>query len=426
MINDRPLNILIVNAHSQSNAGDHAIVLGQLQLLKKIVPAARLAITSRTPKLDRPLLASRGVKVIAPIFHSPSGAAGKWRPWAKALLSLFFPLPALVFMRYVSQADLVMACGGGYFYSTRSIPGLTFWQNYLHLRLAILFNKEIIFFPQSYGPLDNPLSRRLLAGLLASRFVRVVCAREEISLAVLRGILPARTDVHKLQSCPDMAFNFSPEFEHFTPTVDLSKLTRPCLALALRDWDFPGQKTRHGKRQKRETYIQAVITSCQALHEKYGFSFVIFSQAQGPSFAEDDRRISRYVYDRLLKSIPHSHLHFFKTHVGASPAAFIYLLLQADMLVTSRMHAAIFAFLAGIPAVVIGYQHKSPGILQALGLESCSLPIDEIGKEMLLSRCEDVWQNREEWKKIIVAAVYDARETIEAKFRLFFKGSGST
>lgn len=41
-MNDHPVRILIVKVHSQANAGDQAIVLGQIQLLKKIVPAARL------------------------------------------------------------------------------------------------------------------------------------------------------------------------------------------------------------------------------------------------------------------------------------------------------------------------------------------------------------------------------------------------
>jgi colanic acid/amylovoran biosynthesis protein len=413
--------VLIVNVHSQANAGDFAIVLGQLQLLKKMFPAAILTITSRTPELDRPLLAARGVTVIPPIFHAPAGFSDKWGGWKKVLLSFFPPRQALTFLRCLHQADFVMACGGGYFYSTKRIPGFTFWQNYLHIRLAVFLRKKIVFFPQSFGPLKNSLSRRLLARLLASDRVRMVFAREAISLAVLSDLLPVAADKNKLRLCPDMAFYFSPEREHFSPTVDLSDLPRPRLALALRDWDFPGQKTRQARRGKREIYLQTVIASCLALHQKYNASFFIYSQAQGPSMAEDDRLLSGDVHDRLRAVIPSTHLRHVQTPVGASPAWIIGLLRQADMLISSRMHAAIFAFLAGIPAVVIGYQHKSLGILQTLGLGSCFLPIDEIRKETLLSRCEDVWQNREELKKLIAAAVRGTRETIETKFRIFFE-----
>jgi colanic acid/amylovoran biosynthesis protein len=416
-----PRSILIVNAHSQANAGDYAIVLGQLQLLEKIVPAARLTITSRTPRLDRPLLASRGVKVIAPVFNAPAGCSGKWLPLVKTLLSIVLPLQALVFLRHLHQSDLVMACGGGYFYSTRRFPGFTFWQNYLHIRLAVLFKKKIIFSPQSYGPLANPLSRRLFAWLIACECVRTVFAREGISLALLLDIFPAGADNNKLQSCPDMAFTISPGLEQFAPLADLSGLPCPRLALALRDWDFPGQKTRQARQLKRETYLQAVIATCQALYLKYGSSFFIFSQAQGPSFAEDDRRISRVVYNRLGAVIPCTHLRLVETPVGISPAGIIQLLRQADMLITSRMHAAILAFMTAVPSVVIGYQHKSLGILQTLGLESCFLAIEETAQETLWPRCDDVWQNRQELKKRIAASVRGNREMIETKFRMFFE-----
>ncbi|MFH2107293.1 MAG: polysaccharide pyruvyl transferase family protein [Chrysiogenia bacterium] len=412
--------ILIVNAHSQANAGDQAIVLGQLQLLEKMFPAANVTITSRTPELDRPLLAARGVKVIAPIFNAPTGFSGKWRVLEKVVFSLLFPRQAWIFLCRLRQSDFVMACGGGYFYSTRHLPGLTFWQNYLHIRLAIFFKKKIIFSPQSYGPLENPLSRRLLAGLLASDLIRVVFAREETSLAVLREILPAGIDDHKLQFCPDMAFNFSSELEHFLPTIDLSNLPRPRLALALRDWDFPGQKTRQARRQKRETYLQGVIASCQSLHREYGASFFIYSQAQGPSLAEDDRLISGYVHDRLGACIPCTHLRLVETPVGVSPALIIDMLRQADMLISSRMHAAILAFMAGIPAVMIGYQHKSAGVLRSMGLEACSLPIEKTREETLFPLCATVLQNRGAWQEKIRRAVSEATAAIEEKFAGFF------
>ncbi len=408
------LRVLIVNAHSQANAGDFAIVLGQLQLLKKIFPNACLAITSRTPELDRPVLAALGVTVIAPLFHAPAGFSGKWRTLGKVVFSLLFPRQAWIFLRCLRQADLVMACGGGYFYSTRRVPGFTFWQNVLPLRLAVMLKKEIVFFPQSYGPLGNPFSRRLLAGLLASRFVRVVFAREDISLSVLRKLLPAAVEKTKLRFCPDMAFYYSP------PPVaarDFSGLPRPRVALALRDWDFPAQKTAAARQQKKEEYLAGVLDACRVLHQGHNASFFIFSQSQGPSRIEDDRRISEVVYGRLREFIPGSHLHLFAPPATAAPATIIQLLQQSDLLVTSRMHAAIFALLARTPAVVIGYQHKSLGILRSLDLASTSLPIEDVQGGKLLHLCEDVLQNRAEWIVKIDRSFLGLRETIEAQIR---------
>jgi colanic acid/amylovoran biosynthesis protein len=406
------IRILIVNGHSQANAGDHAIVLGQLQLLKKKFPAARITITSRTPGLDRPAMAAWGVEVIAPLFHSPAGFQGRWRGRLRAILSLLFPLPAVVLLRRLRRSDLVLACGGGYFYSSRRIPGFTFWQNVLPLRLAVMLKKKIVFFPQSYGPLASPFSRRLLAGVLASRFVQVAFAREDISLSVLRGLLPAAAE-NKLRFCPDMAFFVSPPD---AAACDFSGLPHPRVALALRDWDFPAQKNAVARERKKEEYLAGVLETCRALHRGQGASFLLFSQAQGPSRIEDDRRITAYVHGRLREFIPGSHLRQLVPSPAGAPTTIIQLLQQADLLIASRMHAAIFAFLAGTPAVVIGYQHKSLGILQAMAMAVCALPIENVRQETLLPLCESILGNGDDWRNKIRQAVSAARAAIEEKF----------
>jgi colanic acid/amylovoran biosynthesis protein len=419
----RPVSrILIVNTHSLANAGDQAIVLGQLRLLREVYPDARVTITSRTSGPDRPFWAARGVAVIAPLFRAPADSPGKWRPWGKALLSLLLPWRGLAFLLRLKQADLVLACGGGYFYSYRRFPGLTFWQNYLHLRLAVAFRKEVVLLPQSFGPLANPLSRHLLAGLLASARIRAVLVREEVSLAVLEKLLPADVAKGKVRFCPDMAFYHEPEAEPPAAAAELNHLPRPRLAVALRDWDFPGQKTHSGKSRQRGRYIEGVVAACRDLHRDHGASFCFFSQVRGPSAAEDDGPITRLVHERLSALVPAAHLHLADAPSVASPDLIIGLLRQADLLVTSRMHAAVLAFLAGIPAVVIGYQHKSLGILNAMGMGSLSLPIEELQAEPLSRLYAAVLQDREEWRRAIDRSVLEMRSVIATTFRSPFPG----
>jgi colanic acid/amylovoran biosynthesis protein len=259
--------------------------------------------------------------------------------------------------------------------------------------------------------------------LLASDHVRGAFAREAISLAVLSNLLPEAADKNKLQFCPDMAFYLSFQNEPSFPAVDLGAMPRPCLVLALRDWGFPNRKTSAAKKLDRENYLQGVIATCLDLYKKYNASFLIFNQVQGPSLDEDDRLVSDYVHHDLRTAIPSTHLRSIEPVMGVSPSTIIHMLRQADMVVTSRMHSAIFSFLAGTPVVVIGYQHKSLGILQSLKLEDCLLPIEQTCKETLLPLCEKVLKNRDEWRERITRVIPGIRETIEAKFRMFFYGA---
>jgi polysaccharide pyruvyl transferase WcaK-like protein len=48
-----------------------------------------------------------------------------------------------------------------------------------------------------------------------------------------------------------------------------------------------------------------------------------------------------------------------------------------DVLITSRMHAAIFAMAAGTPAVAVGYEPKVAGVMNVIGLGDRVIPADE-------------------------------------------------
>lgn len=406
------LRILIVNVHSQANSGDWAILLGQIRLVRKLSPDAEISITSRTPRKDRPRLAEMGIGVYAPVFNAAGFQPGNRINWLKSLFSVILPWQALRFVFQLKNSNLVLACGGGYFYSNRSFPGLIFWQNYLHLALAVAFKKPIVFFPQSFGPLASGLSRRLLAGLVESKRVRKVFAREAISLELLRGLSKSRQARDKITYCPDLAFYL----DELSRPGHISRRHNPLVILALRDWDFPGSENPAEKKRLHENYLDSVLQTCRRLHREKGASFTIYSQARGPGPDEDDRLFSSLIRLRLSREINSAALTEIDFPDGSMPENQISLLSQADLLLTSRMHAAVFSMLAGTPAAVIAYQHKSLGILQTLELEDCGLQIDKLSPEGLYRLCSDILQHGPAWKNRIENALSGIRSRIEQEF----------
>jgi polysaccharide pyruvyl transferase WcaK-like protein len=154
--------ILIVNTHSALNAGDAAIVLAQIRYLRKTFGPVDISLASRTPNLDRKVYASEKISVFAPLFKAPGAHSGNWAKITNSARGLAGFGLGKELRQAVREADLVVASGGGYFWSHgHGIPGPTFGQNIMHLRVASRMGKPIVVFPQSFGPLFGAIPRRI-------------------------------------------------------------------------------------------------------------------------------------------------------------------------------------------------------------------------------------------------------------------------
>jgi colanic acid/amylovoran biosynthesis protein len=86
---------------------------------------------------------------------------------------------------------------------------------------------------------------------------------------------------------------------------------------------------------------------------------------------------------------------------------------RLDLLVATRMHSAIFALSAGVPALAIGYLHKSAGIMEMLGLERYVLDIDTIDAERLCAVADRLWDERAAVRARIATRIPAMRATLE-------------
>jgi colanic acid/amylovoran biosynthesis protein len=284
-------------------------------------------------------------------------------------------------IRAIRAADFVVSCGGGPFYSNRrSLPGLTFRQNVLHVRLAQALGKPVLFFPQSFGPFGSPAARRTVGRMLGHPRTAAIMVRESLSLEAVSRLVPASLR-SKIEPCPDLAFWLSPEAE--PGAIKLPALPRPWLFLTVRDWDFPEARSAAERGEMRRRYLEAVRkAACRFSLERAG-SVIIIPHTRGPGDFEDDRIISRRLHVRLRADIPAERLALLDIPDKASPSDLIALYAQADLLLATRTHAAIFGLLSGRPVVSIHYQPKGLGIMASVGLADRCLPIAGVDPERL-------------------------------------------
>lgn len=406
------MNVLILNTCSTLNRGDAAIVLGQIRLLQKTCPAARIALTSKTPALDRAFYDPLGVEVLPPLTPALSSYRGAGLKLSEGVRAFTATGSRRRLIRAVRHSDLVLSCGGGYFYSYRSLlPGTTFWQNVVHAYLAAVLHKPLIFLPQSFGPFASALAWRGVRHLLEGTSVLYVFAREEISYHLLRQMLGQPKEA-RIGLCPDMAFYLAAGELSLPRGDEAPEAARPTLVMNLREWAFPGARD---PAARREGYMQAMLAAAHHFVRHYGGQVVVVPQALGPDPAEDDRGICEE-FCRRARTLPAAAqaVHY-RDPETSSLTEYLALLAGARLLVGTRLHSCILALLSGVPALSVGYQYKSQGTLDLLGLGHLNLDIQDLEADRLLALVEATMDRHQELRQEIGQRVGQACGQIGAE-----------
>jgi colanic acid/amylovoran biosynthesis protein len=395
-----PGRILLTNVHSAHNAGDAALMLAAIEQLQAAFPTARLTVLMNDPQSF-----AGPPAVVGSLFTWVKWADGAgrehWR-WAQfpvlllaglaAGLGRWLPRPAVrllprarrLLVQSFLEADLVVGCPGGYLFSAgRGLPLLI---SVYTLALGWLAGKPIYLLPQSIGPLRRGWERRAVGWLLAR--ARLILVREAISLRQA----PIAAGSRKLRLLPNMAFVFSgaprPIAEHWLHSagVDLSR-DRPCLGLTAINWHAqnPGFV-------RQAAYEQALAGAVRRFIGETGGTAIFFPQVCGPSLEQDDRvaarRVAAHLADlggrvRLIEQPPEPSV--LKTALGVM-----------DVFVGTRMHSNLFALAGGAPCLAIGYQFKTLGMVDMVGLSDWVVDIEAVSDPELANRLMRLWQARRE------------------------------
>lgn len=417
------MKILLLNVHSPHNAGDLAILQETLNLLRRSFADADITVAINDPDHDR---LPPGVTYVDSFMRwmIRVDSAGEWH-WRKFVALLYVPwllLAGVLFrvarfrfmpssftrrplMQAYYDADVVAVIGGGHLFARHRLNIAFLWL-WTGLALAVLLRKPLIMLPQSYGPLPGKLQRRMLRWLLQRS--ALVAAREFRSLQLLAEI-GLRRPVLLL---PDLAFTATEaSFQALATAVpQLAHLdaTRPIIGFTLMDWQ--GQNPRF---QNQYAYEEAVLGLIRHIHDRYAGQIVVFAQCTGPTAAQDDRYVARRLASvAALHDVP-----VLLIDEVLSPAILKAAYHRMDVLVATRMHSAIFALSNSVPTIVVGYLHKSVGVMELLGLQHHVLNIDTIDHAALCAAFDALWPVRADVQYVLrerIAAIQGTLQRVPA------------
>jgi polysaccharide pyruvyl transferase WcaK-like protein len=352
---------LIVNAYATGNWGDAAIVESMVDGLR-CAGFDRVTIAPVDWRAGTKAWRELGVDDVVPPLVSFFDAPRLLRRPRAAMLGYtvgrlvehrMARAPRDPAMRAYRRSDLVLSAGGGYLGGSRSGPNLI---KLVNIQAAVAAGRPTVVAPVTINPFSRSVGRLLRWGLGGTS----IFVRDRPSLVRLDRLGLAASLV------PDLALR-APSLRRVAAAAKPDRLPTRIIGWAPRDyrdehnaWGSPDEV----QRRTLEAVHRVMVDPDQRLR------FIPHVRAEG---IDDDLR----AIDRLLPEFNQGEVDRIEVaeHTGTLTDA-VRQYASLDVLVTSRMHAGIFAMAAGTPAMTIGYEPKVHGVMTELGLNDRVVNVD--------------------------------------------------
>lgn len=289
------------------------------------------------------------------------------------------------------RCSLAVVKGGSFFYGYRNFRSTFFYLRILyHLHFMKKLGLKVVVFPQSMGPWETWISRwfsrRVINGMDA------VIVRERLSAAILEKHRISRPPVFIL---PDVVLVAGK-----TSAATKFRLLKGELHFVVNARPFEFNDPEQEKR-----YLQSMVDIIDFLRSQGGNVYLV-PQATGPTENEDDLLFLRMIFNRLAS----------QNQVCLVEEAYNYgelidIYSRMDLVVTTRLHAAIFAMSRCVPSVAVSYHGtKTKGLYQMMGLDDLVLDIHSVSSERLVHVVKNAFDNRENLRKTIDVFVKKSRD----------------
>jgi polysaccharide pyruvyl transferase WcaK-like protein len=410
--------VVLTYAWGTPNAGDHALTMGALELITRMIPEDEITVISRfSSKLDKKdptkdiLDKYPNIEVIESPFKF-SRATFIERTLEKVIglimmiTFIFFPKLGMILFKNnkaiasIVNARFVLCNGGNLFYwneHRKSLPRL----------LALIFpfiiaknnNVKYGFLPQTMGPIENKKLLNFFKKILESS--EFVLFREEKSFNYMKNILD--TKKVKIELFPDLAFFISEKYKTFENEVNLTlkKLDllgdEKFLSVTLRASKLgdpegvTGENVDRTDLNKVTTYLKEMIIP---VAEKNNLSILIVEQT------DVDEETSKY-FQKLLEENTKQKIRYL---YHRDPLFLSLIYLKSQCLVGMRLHSLIFSLRVNTLAFAVYLKQfgpKTPGIYNDFALGKFCVDLDEISVNDSIDRLNFMLDNKVALEKSI-------------------------
>jgi colanic acid/amylovoran biosynthesis protein len=392
------IKIVITGFYTAANRGDEGILRGMINAFSQNLKDVDVKVLAHHDIVTSDLT---GLKTHKPLLDTERAALLPFyilqmiylTLWTKIYsMGIFLPLGSRKeSVKALMEADLVLVSGGGFLNDNYkpAILGRLF-----ELFFAYILKKPVGIYAHSLGPF-NTRFYRLFAKMVFNR-MNIITVREKISSSLLEEM-----KIHvPIRVVPDAAFgmplNTSYDEEFLSQLVQDEK---EMVSISVRDWEYYSSERGH------EKYIDTIANVADSLSED-GYGIIFCSTCTGyGGYAKDDRVTAEEVRSRMKHK---EDVLMVGEHLG--PGTLIQIYSKMKFHIGTRMHSNIYALLAKTPVVAIGYEHKTMGMMERLGLEDQVVDINDIAENEIHKKVDNVISNYEEFKNKISAIIPEVRK----------------
>lgn len=399
------IKIVITNSHGD-NRGDEVAQRGLINSLGALMPNAKFTVLTVSPD---GLYLQEGVKILRTFY------ASKIKGFMIVLWAFFrslgirlptFHIRPLEVVREMANADIIISAPGGpYFgdlYASHEIR-----EHLFHIFLSKVLRKPVMIYGPSMGPF-NSRKRNILRRYLLNK-VEIITLRDQIS----KDYLDTLKLTHPLiYLTADSAFQDTINVEKgiIEDIMLAEKITdhqndipnrKPLVGITPTGskWNFRNSTT---PQKEQERYNKIIAKTTDYLVDKFDARVVFFSQLYGKT---DDIPLINEIISLVDKK--DAVRVFSKKWDSEIQQAIIS---QMDLFLGNRCHSIVFALKGNVPSVCLAYEHKSISLMKTAKLDKYIINITDLTYELLLDKINQVWDQREEIRRVLKEQIPEIRK----------------
>jgi len=332
-------------------------------------------------------------------------------------------------LKCIVEIDMVADITGGDSFS--DIYGMRrFIIGFLRKRLVLLFNKDLIMLPQTYGPFKHGATRAMARHILSR--ASMVYSRDLAGIEYVNTLLNNRQN-GKVRFAPDVAFVLDPRRPANQDIDSLEKIkTSNRILVGLNVSGLLGYGSDVGDNvfDLKINYPALIDSIVELLMRQEGTAVLLVPHvvptckpgASPPKSVhvhkkgyreQSDAVVCGALYERVVEKYP-GRIFIVRGRYNHNETKYIIGL--CDFFIGSRMHACIAALSQGIPAVGIAYSGKFHGVFESIGLSDCVVDTRSCDNREALEKLGMVFERRNQIRKHLEDAMPQVKNDVLSAF----------